>query len=357
MDTRPSPNPFIYGPMIRDARKFFGRIAERRQLLSRLQTMQHTSIVGERRIGKSSLLFRLHEEAKQAMPETAIIYSDLPNVESEAGFYACVCRALGLPGDQFGFNDLKRAVERKPAALCIDEFETVCADQKFSVNFFNSLRSLAQTGNLSFVVATQHRLDDLCRGKKFAGSAFWNIFTERRLGLIEQGTAVTFISEQSKAAGHEFTPAEIERVIEIAGLYPLFLQMACSHLFDEKASGGDGWQWNFEKAAQQHFRYLWNNLGEQMQGVMRWMTEIGGKHPDERLLEELTDRGLVIQYLRSHRGYFPFSEAFEGYVKMLPKEGWWKRFTRRWVKGGKVEATAGAIKASIDLEKPREEKR
>jgi hypothetical protein len=341
MVTQSSHNPFIYGPMIRDAQKFFGRIAERRQLINRVQTMQHTSIVGERRIGKSSLLFRLYEEAKQAMLETAIIYSDLPDVESEAGFYACVCRALNLPGNQFGFNDLKRAIERKPAVLCLDEFETVCADQKFSINFFNSLRSLAQTGKLSFVVATQHPLADLCRDKMFSTSEFWNIFTERRLGLIERDAATTFITEQSKAAGHEFTSAEIGRLIEIAGLYPFFLQMACAHLFEEKTTGSNGWQRVFEKAAKQHFRYLWENLGDHLQRVMRWMTEIGGKHPDERLLEELMDRGLIIQHHRSYRGYCPFSEAFEGYIKVLPKESWWERFTRRWVKGYKAEVNAG----------------
>lgn len=359
MTPLPSANPFIYGPMIRDAQKFFGRAAIRRQLLSRVQTMQHTSIVGERRIGKSSLLWRLCEEAKQAMPETAIVYSDLPNVTDEASFYACICRALNQPGTEFGFNELKRAVERKPAVLCLDEFETVCADQKFSVSFFNSLRSLAQNGKLSFIVATQHPLADLCRDKMFSTSEFWNIFTERRLGLIEQDASIGFIGEQSKASGQEFTPAEIDRLIEIAGLYPFFLQMACAHLFEEKANGGSGWQREFEKAAGQHFRYLWErSLSEQMQGVMCWIIdEVGGKHPDERLLEELIDRGLVIEHSRSNRGYYPFSEAFEGYIKMLPKEGWWKRFTRRWVKGGKVEATAGAIKASVDFEKPKEEKR
>lgn len=81
---QPSISPFVYGPMIRDAQRFFGRQAERRQLLSRVRTMQHTSIVGERRIGKSSLLFRLYEEAKQTMPDAAIVYSDLPQVADKA---------------------------------------------------------------------------------------------------------------------------------------------------------------------------------------------------------------------------------------------------------------------------------
>lgn len=344
--------------MIRDAQKFFGRIAIRRQLLGRMQTMQHTSIVGERRIGKSSLLWRLHEEAKQEMPETTIVYSDLDNVPNEAGFFTRVCRELGLPGKEFDYEDLKRAVGRKPAVLCLDEFETICADQQFSVNFFNSLRSLAQTGRLSFVVATQHPLADLCRDKMFSTSEFWNIFTERRLGLIERDAAIVFIREQSKAAGHEFTLTEIEHLIEIAGLYPIFLLMACEHLFEGKANGGNGWHREFEKAAEQHFRYLWErSLSEQMQGVMRWVTDFYGKYPNERLLEDLRERGLVIQHPCIARIYRPFSKTFEDYIKILPKDGWWRRFVQRRYKETKLSVGLGANKAEVTLEKPKEEKR
>jgi len=50
------PNPFEYGNPITDAAKFFGRQGEINQIRDRLYHMASTSVVGERRIGKTSLL-------------------------------------------------------------------------------------------------------------------------------------------------------------------------------------------------------------------------------------------------------------------------------------------------------------
>lgn len=47
---------FTIGPYITDPQKFFGREEELRSILNQLKTMQSTLVVGERRIGKSSLL-------------------------------------------------------------------------------------------------------------------------------------------------------------------------------------------------------------------------------------------------------------------------------------------------------------
>ena len=51
-------NPFSYGNPIRDPARFHGRQAELRQIVNRLRSSarESTSIVGERRIGKTSLL-------------------------------------------------------------------------------------------------------------------------------------------------------------------------------------------------------------------------------------------------------------------------------------------------------------
>ena len=64
------PNPFFFGGHITDPAKFVGRKAELRRIAALLETahtgqMQSVSIVGERRIGKSSLLFHL----KQVYPQ------------------------------------------------------------------------------------------------------------------------------------------------------------------------------------------------------------------------------------------------------------------------------------------------
>ena len=60
MDT----NPFTFGNPIRDPARFFGRKEDLRQIVNRLLSSAHesTSVVGERRIGKTSLLKYLDSE-------------------------------------------------------------------------------------------------------------------------------------------------------------------------------------------------------------------------------------------------------------------------------------------------------
>jgi ATP-dependent Clp protease ATP-binding subunit ClpA len=54
-------NPFTFGNPIKEPERFYGRSAEIRQIINRLLSSAHesTSIVGERRIGKTSLLYHL----------------------------------------------------------------------------------------------------------------------------------------------------------------------------------------------------------------------------------------------------------------------------------------------------------
>ena len=51
-------NPFTFGNPIKDPARFYGRTADIRQIVNRLLSSAHesTSIIGERRIGKTSLL-------------------------------------------------------------------------------------------------------------------------------------------------------------------------------------------------------------------------------------------------------------------------------------------------------------
>ena len=58
-------NPFTFGNPITEPARFFGREREQRQIVSRLLSSAHesTSVVGERRIGKTSLLMYLANPA------------------------------------------------------------------------------------------------------------------------------------------------------------------------------------------------------------------------------------------------------------------------------------------------------
>ena len=90
-----SANPFTFGNPIRDPARFYGRVEDIRQIVNRLRSSAHesTSVVGERRIGKTSLL------------------KHLDNPEVAAG--------LGLPPRRIlhGLHRLPGADRHHPAAL------------------------------------------------------------------------------------------------------------------------------------------------------------------------------------------------------------------------------------------------
>lgn len=62
-------NPFTIGSMIQNPAEFVGRTAELQFLLTRLRSLQSCSVVGERRIGKSSLLYHLHQTGAARLAE------------------------------------------------------------------------------------------------------------------------------------------------------------------------------------------------------------------------------------------------------------------------------------------------
>jgi|SRR5712692_8531477 len=82
------PNPFTQRGAIRDPAQFFGRQAELNQIFSCIGKMQSVSVVGERRIGKSSLLHYVCQTGQPHAPAGArLVYLDVQRVKSEEDFY------------------------------------------------------------------------------------------------------------------------------------------------------------------------------------------------------------------------------------------------------------------------------
>ena len=81
-------NPFTYGNPISDPRRFFGRAREVEQIFGRLRNeeFESSSVVGERRIGKTSLLNYLADPDVRAAHgldpgRYAFVYVDLQMVD------------------------------------------------------------------------------------------------------------------------------------------------------------------------------------------------------------------------------------------------------------------------------------
>jgi eukaryotic-like serine/threonine-protein kinase len=85
-------NLFTYGNPIRDPRRFFGRAREAEQIFSRLRNpeFESTSVVGDRRIGKTSLLNYIANPGTRAAHglgggSCTFVYADLQLVGGTMG--------------------------------------------------------------------------------------------------------------------------------------------------------------------------------------------------------------------------------------------------------------------------------
>ncbi len=139
-------NPFIIGSMIQNPAEFVGRAAELQFLLTRLRSLQSCSVVGERRIGKSSLLYHLHQTGAARLSEEMgeagfrFVYVELADAAAQTvvDFLRTVLDAVQCPAD--GIKDdnkpsrnltaFDQAIKARAEAgerlvLCLDEFEAL----------------------------------------------------------------------------------------------------------------------------------------------------------------------------------------------------------------------------------------
>ncbi len=242
-------NPYAERGTVRDAERFFGRTRELDEILSRLATMQSISVVGERRIGKSSLLYHIAQTGTARLGTAfTFCYLDLQGVLSAEEFYERACELLDTAGSTH--RDLERAIRGKKIVLCLDEFEQTTANPEFGTDFFNVLRSFAQTGELALVIATQRTLSDLYRVEAIPTSPFSNIFTLLRLGPLTDAEARELVTRPAEQVGQSFTEPEVDFILGVAGTHPYRLNIASTLLYEAKLSGRVDFtqvRWRFEE--------------------------------------------------------------------------------------------------------------
>jgi hypothetical protein len=234
-------NPYDERGLILDFKgRFFGRKQELREVYSRLATMQSVSVIGERRIGKSSFLNRIAHpdiEAGELDQSFRLFYLDLQRVFSAEEFYDRACKLLGREQGESRLR-FEEAIENQKVILCLDEFEQAYKED-FGGEFFNVLRSLAQTGNLALVVATQEPLSQLHRlylEDEDVTSKFHNIFAQVKLGPFSPEEAREMVA--APCDGHRFSAAEVNHILEIAGNHPYRLSVACALAYEAKRGAG-----------------------------------------------------------------------------------------------------------------------
>jgi uncharacterized protein len=260
--------PFIAGPMIRDPRLFVGRKAELRTLARRLEGAQPTSIniVGERRIGKSSLLYHFYQTWTARVQNTrspVVIYLSLQEAQAqtEDGFYRALLSQLAQHLTAQRHEDLRHALEDSPSdrtgftaamrqcgyaelrpVFCLDEFEALLKRPKrFDDDFYDALRALMDVCPVMFVVASRRTLQVYRRQHKLTSPFFNQAHTLVLRWLTEDEANDLVRLPASTVPGTEpaLGPEEQRLARRWGGRHPCLLQLAADALLQAREEGRD----------------------------------------------------------------------------------------------------------------------
>ncbi|RME69877.1 MAG: hypothetical protein D6784_17650 [Chloroflexi bacterium] len=259
--------PFRYGKPIEDPAYFIGHRREMEQIYSRLlSASESSSVVGERRMGKTSLLKLLgHPQflAEYSIdPEQYIfVYQDFGFLEGSTmptRFWQRVLKAIRRSVkqhqdivdeiaeaakldtiDNYTLDDIFSVIDDEglTIVLLLDEFENVTRNKNFDNDFFAGLRALAIHHNLALVTSSREDLIELTHSEEVRSSPFFNIFASIRLRPFSRQEALALIDTYLADTGVRFTDEENELIFSLAGYHPYFLQMTSHHLFSAYQQG------------------------------------------------------------------------------------------------------------------------
>lgn len=296
-------NPFFHRGAIRRAEDFVGREAELNQMLGLLRNGQSVSLIGPRRIGKSSLLLHLSypdvRHPFQLQPPHALFVlldcQELAGSPPEEVYELLLdglldaAAASGLQLDTAAQPGTYRALDRalqqvyqqgSSVVVLLDEFELLAANQHLTPYFFARLRGLTTKYGLAYLTASQRPLFAITAEEAVLSSPFFNIFVTMPLGLFSESEANELFQVRLSKTTVTFTPELIGYLVNLVGLHPFFLHIAGYHAVQALINGeltlpADATAADFhvldgpiEVEADSHLGYLWQNLAPEEQHVL-----------------------------------------------------------------------------------------
>src|SRR5689334_3997519 len=167
-------NPYLNRVAIQDPAQFFGRRREISKIFSRIGASrpQSISVVGDRRIGKSSLLNQIYQPDVRASflddpSKYVFLFVDLQqrrHISTDDLFrdlFAQLAEAAGeasVEGIEPSFDGMRKVLGRLRQAgsrliVLFDEFDAITANKQFDLDFYSFLRALANNYDVAYVTS------------------------------------------------------------------------------------------------------------------------------------------------------------------------------------------------------------
>ena len=282
-------NPFFNRGAIQDPEYFYDRRRETRRALRMLSKRQCVSVIGPRKIGKTSLLFHLcrpevMREHGLDPAQCAMVYvncEDLGHLGREE-LYALL---LGEIADQVARHGCTLPVPERPVThleferavgqvfdqglnlvLLFDEFELLSENPNLGAAFFSSLRALPTRYGLAYLTSSRRPLVGLPQTVDY--SPFFNIFVPLKLGLFDEASSREVIEASLAKARVSLSAATVENVLGFGGGHPFFLQVAGYWALELQESKGAPLErrdtallrQSIRGQVESHFEYYWGHL-------------------------------------------------------------------------------------------------
>jgi hypothetical protein len=344
------PNPFFHRGPIRQRDYFINRRHEIGQALGLLRSLQNVALVGQRRIGKTSLLFHLadpaiHSDHGLSPAKYLFVYlngeeltelndGEIRSVMAEE--LAATLEAAGHPGSDLirpagpveyrTFRHFVRRLTHRGLKLvfCFDEFEGLGGNPHLGPSFFSSLRGLTGQLDVAYVTASRTPIHTLAYAQpETLSSPFFNTFAPLYLGLFSGEDARGLVGTLASKAGAAFAPDLVHLIVELAGPHPLLLQIAGFHTFeawrqrDGLLEEGDHAEIrrHFCAEAQPHYDYYWRHLTAEEQYILATLPLAQHNQEQRRNLRSLERQCLVTQ---SDGGLDYLSTPLRSFVRQQP---------------------------------------
>ncbi|MCB0167377.1 MAG: winged helix-turn-helix domain-containing protein [Anaerolineae bacterium] len=346
-------NPFFHRGPVRNRAYFFGRKHETSQMLSLLGNGQSVSLVGQRRIGKTSLLFHIldpevftrHGLNPQEHLFVYIDCSGLSNLD-QPDLYRVFLEEISdaLADRELQTDQSVLAVDTQPSTyraferslrqlirqgwkpiILLDEFERMSRNPQLDPDFFSGLRALAAKYPIAYITASKLPLLALTYADASTlSSPFFNIFASIRLSLFSEADARSLLTGLSARGQITFAPATLDHILDLVGPHPLFLQIAGFHAFElrqvRKAALTDDdhveLRHRFHSSVEEHFGYYWRTLSDTEQRVLANLPAWQDSQPD--IIRRLEQGCLIVGH---DEGYDYLSSTFRDFVQAQPIPG------------------------------------
>ena len=347
--TEISPNPYNISKPIGSRKMFFGRqdiIDYVRGHISRKELDNILVIHGERRVGKTSLLYQLRNYylSRDHIP----VYINMQAITDRgtgvffynlSGFIVDAIEKTNLTIERPPFKDFQNApttyfrkkivkpieemLENRKLVLMFDEFEELhkrVEDRKIDEDALSFLRSLMlESSKIAFIFVGTHRLTEIM-GQYW--SILFNIALHKKIDTLSKEDTIDLVVKPVARYNMRYQDNAKEYIYRITGGHPYFVQLLCLELVDyhnrTKKSFIDIDDINevLEKILERgyyHFRFVWEQSEKDEKIFLAALAELENAF-------KMTNSEALLSLIRKHLPHYTLEKLLDTSDRLLRRE-------------------------------------